>query len=73
MIDLLDVEIRELSQHPQALQLLINYHEYSSSAGDAMGYDVKHHDERLVTLRAAKAAAIAKCESEGREWKEELL
>lgn len=48
--DLTPSEIEHLRRNPLALQLLIDHHDYQSSAGEAMGFCVQANDDRRAYL-----------------------
>ncbi len=63
-------ELAELAASPQALDELIDWHDYQSTCGEAadMPQDwVQHHDDRVKELTVLRDAAAAKLKKEMEE------
>lgn len=56
-------ELAELAEAPEALQALIDWHDYQSTIGEAADMPqewVEHHDRRIKELKVLRDAAAAK-------------
>lgn len=51
IVQLTDYEVRALAMNPEALQLVIDYHEVQIVEGEAMGFDISFHERRVKILR----------------------
>lgn len=52
-------ETEQIAKSPEALTVLIDYHDMQATMGEAMGYDCSFHDNRMVELSALRLEAEA--------------